>query len=72
MTNNQAYRTMFREYPDVLDIIKMCELLNIGAKVAYKLLQQNKIAHLKIGRAYRIPKANVIDYLLEQASAGKE
>ena len=71
MTSNQAYRTMFREYPDVLDIVKMCELLNVGVKSAYKLLRQNKIAHLKIGRSYRIPKANVIDYLLKQASADK-
>ena len=71
MTAKQAYRTMFREYPDILDIVKMCELLGVGVKTAYKLLQQNKIAHLKIGRSYRIPKTNVIDYLLEQACADK-
>ena len=66
MTHNQAYRTMFREYPDVLDINKMCELLGIGIKTAYKLLRNNRIVHMKIGRSYRIPKINVIDYLLDQ------
>ena len=65
MTHKQAYRTLFREYPDVLDIIKMCELLSVSTKTAYKLLQGNKIAHLKVGRAYRIPKIHVIDYLLD-------
>jgi len=66
MTHKQAYKTMLREYPDVLDVGKMCELLDVGVKTAYKLLQDNKIAHLKIGRAYRIPKAHIIDYLLAQ------
>jgi len=57
---------MFKEYPDVLDIVKMCEMLNIGVKMAYRLLKENKITHLKVGRLYRIPKVHVIDYLLLQ------
>ena len=64
MTQRQAYRTMFKKYPDVLDIAKMCEMLAIGSKSAYKLLRDNKIGYLIIGRVYRIPKTNVIDYLI--------
>ena len=65
MTHKQAYKAMFKNYPDVLDIVKMCELLSIGPKKAYRLLKENRIDHLKIGRVYRIPKINVIDYLLD-------
>jgi len=63
---------MFKEYPDVLDIVKMCEMLNIGVKMAYRMLKENKIAHLKVGRLYRIPKVHVIDYLLLQNDSAKK
>ncbi|WP_342774096.1 helix-turn-helix domain-containing protein [Paenibacillus oralis] len=42
----------------------MCEMLGgISSKSAYKLLQANKIKHFRIGRVYKIPKANIISYL---------
>ena len=69
MTHKQAYKSMFREYPDVLDIIDMCKLLGVSVKTAYKLLHENKITHMKVGRSYRIPKIYVIDYLLDHKYA---
>jgi len=64
MTYWQAYKTLYETYPDLLDIAAMCEMLSISSKTAYKLLRENRITHLKVGRAYRIPKVNVIDYLM--------
>lgn len=60
----QARQIGILAYPDVVDIHQLCEMLGgIGIKTAYKLLQNNEIAHLKVGRAYRIPKCHVIAYL---------
>ena len=32
-------------------------------KTAYRLLKENQIAHFKIGRSYRIPKLNILNYI---------
>lgn len=43
----------------------MKEMLgNIGSTLAYKLLRENLIKSIKIGRAYKIPKNNIIEYLI--------
>lgn len=56
--------TMFKDYPDVVTIPELCEILGgISSKSAYKLLQANRIPHFKIGRAYKIPKVHVFAYL---------
>ncbi len=37
MTHRDAYRVMLREYPDVLNIEQMCEILKISTKTGYEL-----------------------------------
>lgn len=63
MNQQEAYKTVFKEYPDILDVEQMSALLKVSKKTAYKLLTQGKIDCLKVGREYKIPKANVIKYL---------
>ena len=61
---NALYSVMFTQYPDVVNISQLCEMLGgISEKTAYKLIREGKIRAFLIGRAYRIPKANVIDFL---------
>jgi len=58
------YTLMFQDYPDVVNIAQLCDMLGgISTKTAYKLLQTNRIQHFKIGRSYKIPKAHIIAYL---------
>ena len=64
-----AIRFMLNEYPDVMSIDEMCRALSIGKKTGYKLLQTGQIRFLKIGRAYRIPKINLLEYLQVISSA---
>lgn len=61
---NALYGVMFTQYPDVVNISQLCEMLGgISEKTAYGLIREGKIGAFLIGRAYRIPKANVIDFL---------
>lgn len=53
----------FAKYPDVVSVTQMSEMLNISEKTAYQMLKAQKIGYIKIGRTYRIPKANVIQFL---------
>ena len=44
-------------------IEQMCEILSISTKTGYRILREGKILSLKVGRAYRIPKAHLFTYL---------
>jgi excisionase family DNA binding protein len=54
---------MFNEYPDILTVEQLQQILKIGRNTAYKLLQNNKIKSIRIGKVHKIPKINVIEYL---------
>lgn len=54
---------MFNEYPDIITVEQLQKILNIGRNTAYKLLQDNKIRSVRIGKVHKIPKLNVIEYL---------
>lgn len=55
--------TMFQDFPDVLSVAHLCEILGISRKLAYRLLKDGSIEHLRIGRSYRIPKTFLLRYL---------
>ena len=58
------YTAMFAEYPDVVDVQTLMQMLNVGQVLAYKLVKSGEIKSRKVGREYKIPKVNVISYLL--------
>ena len=63
ISQRDAYRLMLKEYPDVMNIEQMCEVLGVSTKTGYRILRDRKICSLKVGRAYRIPKAHLFTYL---------
>ena len=67
-STKDAYAVMLKDYPDVMDIDQISEVLGVSKKTGYKLLQTEAITCLKIGRCYRIPKAHLLAYL----QVGKE
>ena len=55
---------MFEHYPDVVDVDDLCKMLGgISRKLAYRLLNNQEIRSVRIGRSYKIPKICVIEYL---------
>lgn len=71
MNPRDAYRVMLRDYPDVLNIDQMCEILSVSTKTGYALLKKGSVQHLKVGRSYRIPKAHLLTYLIGFASRSR-
>lgn len=55
---------LFENYPEILTIEQLMEMLQIGKVLAYKLIADKKIKAIKIGREYKIIKASVINYIL--------
>ena len=66
MENLKQNYTMFATYKDVVNVEQLAEMLGIGITLAYRLVKQNTIKSIKIGRQYKIPKMNVIAYLVNQ------
>lgn len=62
-----SYALMFTNYPDIVNIGQLKQMLGIGVTLAYKLVRDNTIPAKKIGREYKIPKANIIEYLTIRA-----
>lgn len=60
---NDVYRSVLKEYPDILTVEEMSRALGVSTKTGYKLLRENKIDSIKVGRSYRIPKAHLLAYL---------
>ena len=60
---SDIYRSVLKEYPDVMTVEEMSRALGICSKNGYRLLRAGKIAHLRVGRSYRVPKAHVLDYM---------
>ncbi len=52
-----------KNYPDVMDVNQMSVILGVSTKTSYKLLREGKVLSKKVGRAYRIPKAHLLNYL---------
>lgn len=64
MESQVAYKLLFTEYPDVVNVEQMCEMLGgICDKTAYRLLKSGEIKSFIVGRHYRIPKLNILKYL---------
>ena len=60
---SDIYRSVLKEYPDILTVEEMSKALGVSTKTGYKLVRENKIECMKVGRSYRIPKAHLLSYM---------
>ena len=60
---SDVYRSVLKEYPDILTVEEMSKALGVSTKTGYKLIRENKIECIKVGRSYRIPKAHLLTYM---------
>lgn len=64
---NTAYSLMFRNYPEIVGITDICKMLNIGRNKAYQLVKSGVLKQIPCGRAIKVAKITVIDYVLQSA-----
>ena len=63
-----TYTQLFQDYPDVVSTLQLSEMLGVCERTVYQLLMTNQIKHFRIGRAYRIPKVNVIAFMESEST----
>lgn len=57
---------MFNEYDDVVTVNDVMKMLHIGKSNVYKLLRDNSIKSVKVGKRFIIPKRSVIEFVTIQ------
>lgn len=63
----ETYTLMFTDYPDIVNLTQMRKMLGgISNSLAYRMLREKKIKSKKVGREYKIPKVNVIKYVMTE------
>lgn len=63
----ETYTLMFTDYPDIVNVTQMRKMLGgISNTLAYRMLREKKIKSKKVGREYKIPKVNVIKYVMTE------
>ena len=62
---NYYSQNIFTSFKDVVNIKDLQKMLGIGRSLAYKLLKENKIEHIRVNNRIYIPKQNVIRFLLD-------
>lgn len=61
--DEKIYSTVLADYPDVLNFNQLCQILQIGRHGTYRLLHENRIKHVRVGKKYVIAKLSVLDFL---------
>lgn len=66
-TIEDYYKILFQDYPDIIKVKTLKQMLpKTGKNKIYKLLQDKEIFSKKIGRDYYIPKVSVIKYFTQK------
>lgn len=59
---------MLNQYSNIMSVPDVAEVLSIGKNRVYELLENNAIKGFRIGRVWKIPKAAIQEYIIEQSN----
>ncbi|WP_191440262.1 helix-turn-helix domain-containing protein [Anaerotruncus colihominis] len=54
---------MLEQYPDILTVKEVREILFIGRNKVYQLLESKELRGVKVGRDWRISKDEILKYI---------
>ena len=62
----ELYQMMFPNYPDIVTVKQLREMLGISRQLAYDLINDGELQAIKIGTSFKIPKVSVINFVTEE------
>lgn len=61
---SELYQTVFQNYPDVVTVEQVCEMLGGTTRQSvYRLIRKGALKSIQIGKRYLVPKLRVMEYL---------
>lgn len=70
--SKHIYKLVFKNYPDILNIEQVSTILGVSKKTVYNLIKKEAFSCIKVGREYRIPKVNVVQYFFSLVDESPE
>ena len=61
----------FDDISDVLTVEEVCEILGICSKTCCKLIRENRLYGVKVGRSYRIAKIELLRFMKIESTEEK-
>lgn len=58
-------KTLFEKYPEILNVTDVAGILGVSPNTVRKLIKENTIRAVKVGKRYRITKNKLLAYLDE-------
>ena len=62
---------LFQNYPELLNVSDVAEILHCSPKTAAKLCREGKLRGMKVGKGWTVPQTSLKDFILFQIE-GKE
>ena len=59
----REYSRQLKDYPAALTVAEVAEILRVSTKTVYKMIKENKLPAVKVGRENRVAKSRLIEYL---------
>ncbi len=59
---------MFTDYPDIIFVKDVCEILNISPNTAYELFRSGAIGGCKLGKSWFTTKGQLTDYVIAKCN----
>lgn len=56
---------MYEDYPDLVTVKTLCEMLGTCETIVYQLLKDKSIYSIRVGKTYKIPKISIIAYIFK-------
>ncbi len=67
--NKRQYTMLLGSYPSAMKAAEVAEVLRVSTKTVYKLIREQRIPAVKVGRELRIAKFELIRFLCQRESA---
>lgn len=63
ISKSDMYNIIFKNYPDVMNVKQVSEILGVSTKTVYKQIKDGDLQCIKVGREFRIPKVVLLNYI---------
>ena len=54
---------MFSKYPELMNVEDVQKALGIGRSMAYRLINDGRIRHIRIGKVIKVPKRCLVEFV---------
>ena len=67
MDTMMLYQNMYSEYPELLEVKDLCQILGYERKKVYQLIKDEQLKKIPWGRKIKVAKATVIAFVMQCA-----